>query len=86
MITLRWTAPLAIALLAACGPGPYADEDKSDEEIRKAAEGLSAEELEVVLRKYGRAVVKEEDEAKLAELNRRAKIYAEVLARKKLGR
>lgn len=86
MIKVRLTALLAIALLAACGgAGPDADEGKSNDEIRKAAANMSADELQKVVDEYTKAVNNEKDDAKLKALQEKMGIYAEALAKKKLG-
>ena len=76
----------AAALMVACGgAGPEADEGKSSDEIRKAAENMSVEDLEKVVKEYGDAINKEKDDEKLKALQEKAGIYGQALAKKKMG-
>lgn len=86
MIKLRLTALLAVALLAACGgAGPDADQDKSPDEIKKAAAEMSADELQKIVDAYAEAINKEKDDAKLKDLQQKSAIYAQALLKKKTG-
>lgn len=86
---LRLTVLLATALLVACGgAGPEADADKSPAEVQKSAADMSVDELEKIVKEYADAInaaAKENNDAKLKDLQEKAGYYGQALAKKRLG-
>lgn len=85
------TMPLLLILFATvlspvgCGgesTGPDADHDKTLEEVRDSAAGMSEEGLRETIGQYENAIEDEQDQDKARKLKDRQKVYTDELTRR----